>query len=417
MYAHYYIPDVASTGQVCADLAEGLSSSFDVTVICVVPSYSGKIEKKYKEKNKLYYKEEINDVHVIRVSVPEFSKQSKISRIKNILAYFLKARKVTKRLGDFDIIFSISQPPILGGMLGAFGKKKKHAKFIYNIQDLNPEQIESIGYCKNKAIINLMMNIDKRSCLKSDLIITVGKDLVETINKRFSTSKKKPKTKLINNWANEKEIYPLPETDAKVKQFKSENKLCGKFVLMYSGNIGLYYDLDNVFRAIKDIKPGSLALDGREIEFVFVGGGSMLKKLEHFRNENKMSNVLFVPYQNKKNLNICLNSADVHFCTNAKGIKGVSCPSKYYGIAACGKPIIAVLEKGTEIRDSIEFVGGGFCSDPQDCFSLTQNIKKICSCTKSELIHMGESNYLLNKNSFSKATSIKKYIEEIEVLL
>ena len=45
IYAHYYIPDTASTGQILQELAEGLLNQFDVTVICVVPSYLGIVEK------------------------------------------------------------------------------------------------------------------------------------------------------------------------------------------------------------------------------------------------------------------------------------------------------------------------------------------------------------------------------------
>ena len=43
IYAHYYIPDTASTGQILRELAEGMLDKFDITVICVVPSYLGTI--------------------------------------------------------------------------------------------------------------------------------------------------------------------------------------------------------------------------------------------------------------------------------------------------------------------------------------------------------------------------------------
>ena len=45
IYAHYYIPDTASTGQILRELAEGMLDEFNITVICVVPSYLGTIEK------------------------------------------------------------------------------------------------------------------------------------------------------------------------------------------------------------------------------------------------------------------------------------------------------------------------------------------------------------------------------------
>ena len=86
MYAHYYIPDVASTGQILRELAEGMLDIFDITVLCVVPSYTGMIEEKYRFHQ--FYREEINGVKVIRIRVPEFSKSNKKSRIKNIASYF-----------------------------------------------------------------------------------------------------------------------------------------------------------------------------------------------------------------------------------------------------------------------------------------------------------------------------------------
>lgn len=190
IYAHYYIPDTASTGQILHELAEGMLDKFDITVICVVPSYLGIIEEKYKTQK--YYKENINGVKILRIRVPEFSKADKKSRVKNILAYFFGAMTATFKVGKMDYVFSISQPPILGGLLGVWGKWVKHAKYIYNIQDFNPEQILAVGYSKNKLIIKVMMFLDKISCRQSSLIITVGRDLVQTVYNRFK-GKKVPK--------------------------------------------------------------------------------------------------------------------------------------------------------------------------------------------------------------------------------
>ena len=113
IYAHYYIPDTASTGQILRELAEGMLDEFNITVICVVPSYLGTIEDKYKTQK--YYEEEINGVKVLRIRVPEFSKTNKKSRVKNIVSYFFGAMGATFKVGKMDYVFSISQPPILGG--------------------------------------------------------------------------------------------------------------------------------------------------------------------------------------------------------------------------------------------------------------------------------------------------------------
>ena len=150
IYAHYYIPDTASTGQILRELAEGMLDKFNITVICVVPSYLGTIEDKYKTQK--YYEEEINGVKILRIRVPEFSKTNKKSRVKNIVSYFFGAMGATFKVGKQDYVFSISQPPILGGLLGVWGKWVKHAKYIYNIQDFNPEQVLAVGYTKSKFV-------------------------------------------------------------------------------------------------------------------------------------------------------------------------------------------------------------------------------------------------------------------------
>ncbi|QAA34740.1 hypothetical protein [Clostridium manihotivorum] len=115
IYAHYYYPDVASTAQILTELTEGLSSEFDITVICVVPSYGGKIEDQYKRKRFFY--EDYKGMSIIRVRVPEFHKGNKISRIKNIMAYFFNSILATTKLSKQDYVFTISQPPILDQLI------------------------------------------------------------------------------------------------------------------------------------------------------------------------------------------------------------------------------------------------------------------------------------------------------------
>ncbi len=411
IYAHYYIPDTASTGQILRELAEGMLDKFDITVICVVPSYLGTIEEKYKKQK--FFQEEINGVKVMRIRVPEFSKANKKSRVKNILSYFFGAMAATFKVGKMDYVFSISQPPILGGLLGVWGKWIKHAKYIYNIQDFNPEQVLAVGYSKNKVVTNLMMRFDKFSCRQSNLIITVGRDLVETVQKRFE-GKKAPKTIMINNWIDENEIYPLQSDYPKVIEFKKKYDLDGKFVIMYSGNIGLYYDLENLIKVIERFGKETKTSDNRDVVFAFVGAGSVLDKLVSYVKEHHMSNVTFIPYQDKKELIYSLNAGDVHWCVNAKGIKGVSCPSKAYGIMAAGKAILGVLESGSEVRCLIEDTYCGLCCEPGEYEKIEKNIRWFIELAGSEEVRqMGIRGRKKLEKNLTRNVSVKKYEEEI----
>lgn len=404
--AHYFYPDVASTGQILTELCEKLQDKFDVTVVCAVPSYTGKIEEKYK-KQTLYF-EKYQNINVIRVKVSEFDKSNKISRIRNILDYFFHARKAIKKCGKQDLIYTISQPPILGGLLGVYAKRKKKAKLVYNIQDFNPEQTMAVKYSNNKLILKILMYLDKRSCKKSDLIITVGRDMQKTLENRFN-NKNVPNNVVINNWINEKEVYPVEKENEKIIAFKKQYNLENKFIIMYSGNIGLYYDLENIIKIMADYQD-------KDVAYVFVGEGSVKNKLVEYVEENKLENFYFIPYQPKSDLVYSLNSADIHLVTNAKGIKGVSVPSKIYGVMATNVPILGILEEGSEAYQIIKDSNCGIIAETGNYEQIRNEIKNIVE-QKEKYIKKYNNGRKYLEEHFTRNKSIDMYVRALENLL
>lgn len=276
---HYFYPDIAATAQIVTDLCEELQHDFEITVICVVPSCNGNVQNEYEIK-RIYF-EKYKNINIVRVRVPNFLKQNKWSRIKNILVYFFNTIIAIIRIGKQDIVFTMSQPPILGGILGVIAKIIKKAKFVYNIQDFNPEQSEAIGYVKNKVIIHLARGIDKFSCKTADRVVVVGRDMEEVFKHRFK-HRKIPENVIINNWIDKRKIFPLGKDNIEVLKFKKKYGLNNKFIFMYSGNIGLYYDLENIVKVMGSLK------NLNDVVFVFVGEGAIKQKLIDYCMENKI---------------------------------------------------------------------------------------------------------------------------------
>lgn len=401
VYAHYFYPDVASTGQILTELCEGLEEDFEIVVICVVPSYSGTVNDKYKDKR--LYLESHGNIKVLRVRVCDFDKTNKISRIKNILGYFFNAIFATFKIKDVDIVYSISQPPILGGTLGVIGKVLKRAKYVYNIQDFNPEQTEAVNYSKNKLLLELARKVDKMSCRASDKIIIVGRDMQRTLINRFK-GKKVPSNEIINNWIDEKNIYPIDKDHTKIKEFKDKYSLNDKFIIMYSGNIGLYYDLENIIKVIGKFSHRD------DVVFAFVGDGTMKNTLKQYVEDNSLKNVKFIPYQNKEDLIYSLNAGDIHLVTNQKGIKGISVPSKIYGVLAVGKPILGVLEKDSEAELIIRNCNCGIVVEPQDYKGIELALNKILD-EKDTMQTLGKKGRTYLEENLTKDMSIRKYID------
>ena len=112
-----------------------------------------------------------------------------------------------------------------------------------------------------------------------------------------------------------------------------------------------------------------------------------------------------------------LNAGDVHWCVNAKGIKGVSCPSKAYGIMSVAKPIIGVLEEDTEIRGLIEECNCGKCCEPGDYVEVADIIRwYIENAGAGEVKEMGQNGRKYLEKNLTKDVSVQKYVEEIKKL-
>ncbi|MBK0007176.1 glycosyltransferase family 4 protein [Priestia megaterium] len=403
---NYFYPDFASTGQLLTELCLDLQNDFEITVIAAQPGYAGE----NTQKTKIFEEDYLENIKVIRIRLPKVDKNSKVSRMKYIFSYFMLANLALWKEKGVNAIYTISQPPVLGGLIGTIGKFLKRSKHIYNIQDFNPEQAAAVSYTNKQSIFKLARKVDMLSCSYSDCVIVVGNDMSETLKKRFN-NKKVPHHVVINNWTNEDEILPLEKKDVNIQEFLQENDLQNKFIVMYSGNIGLYYDLENIIKVTEHFKTYN------DLAFVFIGEGAVKQKMQSFVEEKEINNVHFLPYQPKEFIKYSLNAADVHLVVNQKGIKGVSVPSKIYGVMAAGKPILGVLEQDSEAQMLIKKSQCGVVVEPQDYQGITEQIEYLYKLEKEKLLNLGFNGRGYLDQHLKREISINKYRETLHNVL
>lgn len=404
---NYFHPDYASTGQLMTELCMHIKDDFEITVIAAQPGYS---QDTYSGNSKKKIEIEYwNGMKIVRVQLPQVNKRSKLSRMKYILQYFVLANIALLKEKKVDLIYTISQPPILGGLIGTIGKFLKRSKHIYNIQDFNPEQAAAVNYTGG-TVHKIAKQIDQLNCRYSDHIILVGNDMKQTLKNRFGTNHQLSHS-VINNWTDENEIVPLSKKDAHVSAFLKEHHLEDKFIIMYSGNLGLYYDLENL------IKVSSTLQSIPDIHFLYIGEGASKKEMQDYVSKGNLKNVTFLPYQPKEFIKYSLNVADVHLVVNQKGIKGVSVPSKIYGVMAAGKPILGVLEQDSEAEFLISTSHSGLVSEPQDYVHFVENIKTIYNLTNEERQEMGMRGRQYLDAYLKKELSLNKYKETLNNII
>jgi glycosyltransferase involved in cell wall biosynthesis len=168
--------------------------------------------------------------------------------------------------------------------------------------------------------------------------------------------------------------------------------------------------LENIIAVAKKVK------DTPDIVFVYIGEGAVKKRMEMYVDDHNLNNVLFLPYQPKDLLKYSLNVADVHLVVNQKGIKGVSVPSKIYGVMAAGKPILGVLEQGSEGNQLISTSHCGIVVEPHDYNGIFDCIMEFYNMEKMKLRELGMNGRAYLENHLTKEVSINKYREVMKNL-
>lgn len=148
------------------------------------------------------------------------------------------------------------------------------------------------------------------------------------------------------------EVVPLWATDTLpiIKVPKSENvfvkehpELAGKFIIMYSGNIGLDHDLGCVLDAVDQLKV-------KDICIVIIGEGYNNPVLQKKAKEMKMEDrCFFYPYQPLSMLPYSLTSADINIVATKPNGRSSSIPSKVFGLMRNGQPILCIAHPESEI--------------------------------------------------------------------
>ena len=146
--------------------------------------------------------------------------------------------------------------------------------------------------------------------------------------------------------------------DFEKNKFIQEMGLKDKFVVQYSGNMGLWNEIKTLGRAVKK--------NIENVEFVFVGGGSREKELFDEFSLEEQKNVLILPFQPNENFNNILSASHVHLVTLREGLEGMAVPCKIYGIMAAGRPVIAMVPEYSEIAFLVREEQCGIVINPTD---------------------------------------------------
>jgi glycosyltransferase involved in cell wall biosynthesis len=178
----------------------------------------------------------------------------------------------------------------------------------------------------------------------------------------------KDRIHVIANWSEDDEIVPVAASDNPLRR---EWGLENKFVVGYSGNLGRAHEFDTVLGAAERLRSNS------DIVFLCIGGGHLLNALAKSVQERGLGNFRFMDYQDQALLKFSLCASDVHWISLKPEVEGLIVPSKVYGIAAAGRPVIAICAKNGEIAKLVEQYQCGCVVEPGNADALVNSILQL----------------------------------------
>lgn len=346
----FYAPDTPATGQLLADLSHALSESgMAVGVITTgAPPLAHRRERK-------------NGIDVIRIP-RRFAATSVPAKALDFLKFSVGATwHLWRETRRGDIIVAMTDPPLIG-VTAAVIAWIRNAGLIHWVQDIYPEVVEAIT---GRKLLRPLKGLRNRAWQSAKRCVVLGREMADVLHANGVPSQS---VVVIPNWA-PRELKPIPGDDPAVQRLRSDWGLEGKFVIAYSGNLGRVH----TFSAVLDA--AALLRDESRYVFLFVGGGPARAAVEREVAARRLPNVRFIPAQPREMLNYSLAVGDVHLITLRAGCEPYVFPSKLYGAAAIGRPVLFVGPPDCEVASIVRSHGFGMTVDATDAAGLAAKVR------------------------------------------
>jgi glycosyltransferase involved in cell wall biosynthesis len=263
--------------------------------------------------------------------------------------------------------------------------------FSIVVFDSYPDALRLIGIKESSLLYRLWKKVNKAVFSKAVQIVTLSEGMKEQLRNYVETKK----VKVVSVWSASDEFKPIAK---ETNPFLRKHNWIDKFVILYSGNMGIGHKLEVLIDVAKQLE------DKKEILFLFVGEGAKKNALIDLVNKNELENVHFLTWQDADTLPYSLAAGDLAVVALEPEATHTSVPSKTFNYMAVGAPILAIGGAGSELEKLINQYCVGFYYDGSD-------VTEIKSFVLEMLINKNNAEQL-SKNSFQAA---KNFNQEIAV--
>tara|TARA_R110000824_G_scaffold104214_6_gene247341 strand:+ start:10387 stop:11775 length:1389 start_codon:yes stop_codon:yes gene_type:complete len=357
----FFYPDESATSLMLTDLAFALEGQpYALHAVTSGSHYAGSEETPPP-------REKVNGTSIHRLPALQGGQASLVRRFANFVIFYLFSFVALLRLTRRgDVVVCLTDPPF-GQLLCLIAARLKGARLVNWVQDIYPETAIRLGFgSPGNPLFRVLARLRDLCWKASATNVVIGARMAEYLEQRTHGA---ATVRIIPNWADEKALAPLAHEDNPLRgQWGYTPEDC---VIGYSGNLGRAHDSETMLGAIAELAAGAES----PTHFLFVGGGAQRKGLEE--RLITYERVRFCNYQPRDRLRESLSVPDIHWLSLAPQLEGLIVPSKFYGVAAVGRPIIFIGDEDGEVARLIEQGECGRTFAPGASSALTQYLRDL----------------------------------------
>lgn len=332
--SNYFPPEIGAGPHYPFELCESLvKAGHDVTAVTGFPRYNVRtMPRRYRRR--LFYKEDMEGVRVLRINGPNFYGSTTLSRgLVQLFAPPVIALRALP-LKRPDVVYTVT-PPLAMGVVACLLAARFRVPCAVNVQDLFPQTLIDLGMLRNKALIRFFEAMERYVYRKASRIVVMSDGNREHV----ITHGGDPRRVLtLPNWVDTDLISP----GERMNRFRRDNGLGDEFIVLFAGTMGFFQGLDTVVEAAR------LLASQSKILFLMVGDGAERERLEKLADG--LLNVRFLPMQPKEVYPQVLAAADACLATLHPESTTPVIPSKILTIMAAARPVVAAMPPGDAPR-------------------------------------------------------------------
>ncbi len=388
----FYYPDHSATAQILTDLAEALAArGWEVGVITSRLRYDDPTAR-------LPARDAHGGVTIDRVWSSRFGRSGLAGRTVDYLSFYLTAFfAILRAARRGDLVVVKTDPPLLS-VVASVAVRLRGATLINWLQDLYPEVAAELGVGAMHGWLGRQLRRWRNASLHhARLNIAIGERMAERIAAEGVPA---DRIAVMPNWSDERAIRPLAREAVALRE---EWGFGEAFVVGYSGNLGRAHEFETLLGA------ATLLMQRDDIIFLMIGGGHESARLAaRVADEGLAARFHFRPYQPRERLSESLGVADVHWLSLRPEMEGLIVPSKFYGVAAAGRPVIAVTDLDGEIARIVRREVCGVAVAPGDCTGLAAAITALAS-DPSRVAAMGRAARAALERDFGRVDAFERW--------